>query len=99
MGKSGLCIPADISQEKAEELQELALKAYKILDCDGFARVDFFMEKGTEILYVNEINSIPGFTSYSMFPRLWEAAGVTYQQQIERIIELGHERYYAKDHR
>ena len=98
-GKSGLCVPADITAEKAEELRELALKAYKVLDCAGFARVDFFMEKGTDLLFVNEINSIPGFTRYSMFPRLWEIAGLSYPQQIERIIELGYERHYAKNHR
>lgn len=98
-GKSDLCVPADIPEEKAEELRELALKAYKALDCAGFARVDFFLEKDTDKLFINEINNIPGFTKYSMFPRLWEAAGVPYLEQIERIIELGYERYYVKNHR
>ncbi|MGI6751849.1 MAG: D-alanine--D-alanine ligase family protein [Anaerovoracaceae bacterium] len=98
-GKSDLCIPADISREIEEKLKVLAIKAYKVLDCAGFARVDFFMDKKTGEVYVNEINSIPGFTRFSMFPRLWEAAGVSYPEQIERIIELGYERYNAKNHR
>lgn len=98
-GKSNLCVPADISREIEEKLQKMAINAYKLLDCAGFARVDFFMDKKTNELFVNEINSIPGFTRFSMFPRLWEEAGVSYSEQIERIIELGYERYNVKNHR
>jgi len=92
-GQSKMCIPADIPAEIAEELKSIAVEAYKLLDCAGFARVDFFMEKGTNKIYLNEINTIPGFTKFSMFPLLWAEAGVPYPELIERIIELGFERY------
>jgi D-alanine-D-alanine ligase len=98
-GASRLCIPAEISPALAERVRSLAVKAYKALDCGGFARVDFLLEKGTENLYLNEINTLPGFTQFSMFPKLMEAAGVPYAAQIERIVELGYERYHAKNHR
>ncbi|HZK01480.1 MAG TPA: ATP-grasp domain-containing protein, partial [Anaerovoracaceae bacterium] len=98
-GKSRLCIPADISDEKVKEIQDIALKAYKLLDCSGYARVDFFMEKSTGKILLNEINSIPGFTKYSMFPLLWGEAGIAYPDLIERIVKLGYERYNAKNSR
>jgi D-alanine-D-alanine ligase len=98
-GKSRLCIPADIPLDKAEEIREIAIKAYKLLDCSGYARVDFFMEKASGKIFLNEINSIPGFTRYSMFPLLWEKEGLTYPNLIERIITLGYERYNAKNSR
>ena len=75
----------------------MALKAYMAIDGEGFARVDFFIDKKTGKIYLNEINTIPGFTKYSMFPLLWEAAGVKYGKTIERIVELGYERYYAEN--
>jgi len=96
-GQSKMCIPADIPAEIAEELKSIAVEAYKLLDCAGFARVDFFLEKGTNKIYLNEINTIPGFTKYSMFPLLWAEVGVPYPELIERIIELGFQRY--KDRR
>ncbi len=92
-GQSKMCIPADIPAEIAEELKSIAVEAYKLLDCAGFARVDFFLEKGTNKIYLNEINTIPGFTKYSMFPLLWAEVGVPYPELIERIIALGFERY------
>jgi len=98
-GQSKLCIPADISPKLSEKIREIALKAYQTLDCTGFARVDFFLENGTDRMLINEINTIPGFTKYSMFPLLWESAGVVYSRLIERIVELGYERHYAKNHR
>lgn len=94
-----LSIPADISEVKSEEIRRLAIKAYKAIDGEGFSRVDFFMEKATEKIYINEINTIPGFTKYSMFPLLWEASGVPFKESIERIIGLGYERYNAKNNR
>lgn len=94
-----LSIPAEISEEKREELRTLALKAYKAIDGEGFARIDFFMERSTGKLLINEINTIPGFTKYSMFPLLWEKAGVSYKEVIERIIKLGYERYNTKNNR
>lgn len=98
-GKSKLCIPADIPEEKAEEVREIAAKAYKVLDCCGYARVDFFMEKETGKILLNEINSIPGFTKYSMFPLLWEKEGISYPELIERIVRLGYEKYNVKNSR
>ncbi|HYE68707.1 MAG TPA: D-alanine--D-alanine ligase family protein, partial [Anaerovoracaceae bacterium] len=92
-GQSKMCIPADIPSEIAEELKAIAVEAYKLLDCAGFARVDFFLEKGTNKIYINEINTIPGFTKFSMFPLLWAEVGVPYPELIERIIKLGFERY------
>lgn len=95
-GQSKICIPADIPAEVTEEIRSIAVEAYKLLDCAGYARVDFFLEKGTDRVYLNEINTIPGFTKYSMFPLLWAEAGVTYPELIERIIELGFERYEGR---
>lgn len=98
-GKSQICIPANITKEEREEIRNLAIRAYTALDCTGFARADFFMDKETWKIYINEINSIPGFTKYSMFPLLMEAAGMPYDRLIERIIEYGYERYNAKNSR
>ena len=98
-GASKLCIPARLSEETTDRIREMAVKAYSAIDGEGYARVDFFIDKKTDSIYLNEINTIPGFTKYSMFPLLWEAAGVKYHETIERIIELGYERYYAKNSR
>lgn len=98
-GASKLCIPADISEEMTAQIRRMAVKAYTVIDGEGFARVDFFIDRRTGKLYINEINTIPGFTKYSMFPLLWDAAGVKYGETIERIIELGYERYYAENSR
>ena len=98
-GASRMCIPADIPEETKEELRRLAVKAYQAIDGEGFARVDFFIDKDNGNIYLNEINTIPGFTKYSMFPLLWEEAGVSYGETIERIIELGYERHNVKNRR
>lgn len=95
-GKSKMIIPADIPDEKAMEVREMAVKAYKAIDCSGLARVDFFMEKETMKIYINEINTMPGFTKYSMYPLLWDAAGIPYPQLIDRLIQLAVERYQDK---
>ena len=95
-GKTRLCIPADITEEQKKEIRATAVQAYKALDCKGYARVDFLMDKDTGEIYLNEINTIPGFTRYSMFPLLWAEAGLPYPKLIERIIELGMERYRMK---
>ena len=94
-----LMIPAKIPFEVREEIRNLAAKAYKSLDCAGFARVDFFMEKTTGRIYINEINTIPGFTRHSMITMLWNAAGVDFPTLIEKIVELGYERYNDKNNR
>lgn len=96
-GKSAMCIPADIPQDLYQEIQQLAIKAYKAIDGEGYARVDFFLDRDTGKLFINEINTIPGFTKYSMFPLLCKEAGIEYDKLLERIIELGYERYYAKN--
>ncbi len=98
-GKSKICIPASIPDEIAEEIREIALDAYRVLDCCGFARIDFFLEKATNKIYLNEINTIPGFTKFSMFPLLWEAAGVSYSELVEKIIQFGLERFAERRER
>ncbi len=92
-GKSVVVIPAELSENKIEELREAAVKAYKALDCAGLSRVDFFMEKETGRILINEINTIPGFTKISMYPKLWDAAGVSYSKLIDKLIELAIERH------
>jgi D-alanine-D-alanine ligase len=90
--RSSLVIPAKLAKEKADELRRHAITAFKAVNASGFARVDFFMERGTNRLYVNEINTIPGFTAISMYPKLWEATEMKYPRLIERLVELGAER-------
>ena len=87
-----LIIPADIPENIMEEIRELARRAYKETACEGFARVDTFWDRKTGRVLVNEINTIPGLTKYSLFPRLWECVGVSFTDLITEILELGHER-------
>lgn len=90
---SKLLIPANLSEEKLEEIKAIAINVYKILDCAGMARVDFLVDKTTEELYLNEVNTIPGFTSISMYPKMWQAAGKSYKKLIDELIELAIERH------
>lgn len=92
-------IPADIPGPVAERIRSTAIAAYRALDCAGFSRVDFFWDEQADRIYLNEINTIPGFTKYSMFPLLWREKGLAYPDLIERIIQLGYERYYLKNNR
>ncbi|MEF3691602.1 MAG: D-alanine--D-alanine ligase [Candidatus Moraniibacteriota bacterium] len=85
-------IPADISENLIKEFQNLSIKAFKTLNCEGISRVDFFLTKNNKI-YINEINTIPGFTSISMYPKLWEASGLSYAKLIDRVIELAIDRH------
>jgi D-alanine-D-alanine ligase len=94
--KTQLVIPATLPKEKIEEFRRLAITAFKAIGASGLARVDFFLERGKNRLYVNEINTIPGFTNISMYPKLWEATELKYPRLIERIIELGIERSRAR---
>jgi D-alanine-D-alanine ligase len=94
---SKLLIPAPISPEMTETVRDLAIQAYKAIDCAGMARADFLLSGETEELYVNELNTIPGFTSISMYPKLWEATGISYAELIDRLIELALERYRDKE--
>jgi len=98
-GKSELIIPVEIDAKIEEEIREMSIKAYASLDCAGFARIDFFLERETNKIYINEINTIPGFTEFSMFPVLWQHTGIDYPGLLERIVELGYERYNAKNNR
>jgi len=90
--KSSLVIPAKLPKDKIEEIRRLAVAAFRAIGAAGYSRVDFFLERGTNRLYVNEINTIPGFTAISMYPKLWEATEIKYPRLIERLIELGLER-------
>jgi len=89
-------IPAQLSPEVTDEARLLAARTFRAIDAAGMARVDFFLERGTDRLYVNEINTIPGFTSASMFPRLWEAAGKPLAVVVERLLELAIARHRAQ---
>jgi D-alanine-D-alanine ligase len=97
-GTSGLLIPAPLPDEISECIREYAVRAHKAIDCAGMARVDFFVEKDTNNIYLNELNSIPGFTKISMYPKLWEASGLSYQKLVDRLIELAMERKADRDH-
>lgn len=92
-------IPATIPAEISERIRQLAVKAFQILDCAGMTRVDFFLDKDTNELYLNEVNTIPGFTSLSMYPMMWEASGLTYPQLVDKLIELALERHHDKNRR
>ncbi len=96
---SELLIPAPITEAEEQQLRSMAAKAYLALGCQGFARCDFLMDGDTHDIYINEINTIPGFTEISMFPKLCIAAGMTYPQVIDRIVELGYERHNAENNR
>ncbi len=98
-GYSEMIIPAAIPEKTAEQLRDYAVRAYKALDCAGFARIDFFLDRETGELYLNEINTLPGCTKYSMFPSLMADAGIPYPELIERIVDYGYERYNAKNNR
>ena len=90
---SKLIIPAKISRKKQKEVQEMAIAAFKAVDCSGLGRVDFLLDPKTDKIYLNEINTMPGFTSISMYPKLWGASGVSYPELIDRLIQLGIERH------
>jgi len=89
---SQLLIPAPLPEEVAERVRELAIRAYLAVDCAGMARVDFLLSRETGELYVSELNTIPGFTAISMYPKLWEASGIPYPELIDRLIGLALER-------
>jgi D-alanine-D-alanine ligase len=90
--RSELFIPAPIPYETAEKLRKMAIKAYRAIDCAGMARVDFLLDRDSGEFYINEVNTIPGFTQISMYPKLWEASGLPYPKLIDRLIELSIDR-------
>lgn len=97
-GTSGLVIPAQISDETSNQIRALAIRAYKAIDCAGMARVDFFLEKESGRVILNELNTLPGFTSISMYPKLWDATGVSYPELVNRLIQLALDRKAERDH-
>jgi len=94
---SELLIPAPISSAETKHIQELAIRAFKAIDCAGMARADFMLDKETGEVYLNEVNTIPGFTPISMYPKLWEASGLPYPELIDELIELALERRADRD--
>jgi len=94
---SRLLIPAPLEAIQTNDVQRLAIAAFKVLECSGMARVDLFLERITGKFYVNEINTLPGFTSISMYPKLWEASGIPYSELIDRLITLAIERHGEKN--
>ena len=93
---SELVIPAKLTKAEMTRVRKLAIAAFQAVDCSGLARVDFLMEPISRKLYVNEINTMPGFTAISMYPKLWAATGVAYSELIDRLIQLGIERHEDK---
>jgi D-alanine-D-alanine ligase len=95
-GKSVAIIPARLPRTVVRRVQKMALTAYRAIDCSGMARADFFVVRRTGTVYVNELNTIPGFTSISMYPKLWEASGLPYPRLLDRLIELALDRHREK---
>jgi D-alanine-D-alanine ligase len=91
--RSELFIPAQVPAEVVEEMQNIAISAYRAIDCAGMARVDFLLDRDMGVFYLNEVNTIPGFTQISMYPKLWDASGLPYPQLIDRLIEFALERW------
>ncbi|HKM17370.1 MAG: D-alanine--D-alanine ligase [Firmicutes bacterium] len=96
--ESQLIIPAEVSPEQRQLLEEYSIRAFKAVDCAGMARVDFFITEDQEVI-VNEINTIPGFTKISMYPKLWEVSGIGYGELLDRLIELALERHEDRKNR
>lgn len=96
-GTSGLLIPAPLSGELVSRIQELAVRAYRAIDCAGMARVDFLLDRDSGELYLNEVNTIPGFTEISMYAKLWDSSGLPYARLLDRLVELALERKADRD--
>ena len=94
---SELVIPAKLSRAQTRRVRELAVRAFRSVDCAGMARVDFLLDRPTRKLFVNEVNTIPGFTPISMYPKMWEASGIPYPALLDRLIELAFERHREKE--
>ena len=95
-GKSELHVPAILTTEQNDEVRALAIRAFEALECAGLARVDFFLERGSSRWFVNEVNTMPGFTSISMYPKLWEASGLAYRDLVTRLVDLAIERWESR---
>jgi D-alanine-D-alanine ligase len=95
-GSSALLIPAPMTEAASGEVRTLAIAAFKAVDCAGMARVDFLLARDSGVLYVNELNTIPGFTTISMYSKMWEASGLSYPALLDRLIALAIERHADK---
>lgn len=96
-GTSGLLLPAPIPVSVSDQIRAYAIQAFKAIDCAGMARVDFFLDKDNDNIYLNELNTLPGFTSISMYPKLWQASGLNYSELVDELIELALERKVDRD--
>ena len=96
LGEARTILPAELTQSQTEEIRRLARESYAAAGCEGMARVDFLMEAATGSLFINEINTIPGFTSISMYPKMWEAAGVSFSELLDRLVEFALDRHRAR---
>lgn len=92
-GKTSFQIPAKLSPPESKEIQRLSIEAFKVIDCSGMARVDFFLQEKTDKIFLNEINTIPGFTEISMYPKLWEISGLPFPQLLDELIHLAFEKH------
>jgi D-alanine-D-alanine ligase len=95
--RSELLIPAPVPFEVSEQVRNLAVRAFRAVDCAGMARVDFLLDKDSGEIFLNEMNTIPGFTKISMYPKLWEASGLSYEDLVKRLLELAIERRSERD--
>lgn len=96
-GTSKLIIPADVTEGQRAQIEQYAIQAFQAIDCAGLARVDFFIERATGRVLVNEINTMPGFTKFSMYPKLWEASGMSYAKLLDTLIQLAIERQAERE--
>ncbi len=96
LNKAQTVLPANLEPAQIAEIQRLAVECYQAVDCEGMARVDFLMEEASGKFFINEINTIPGFTSISMYPKMWEASGLAFPKLVDRLIELALERHREK---
>ncbi len=93
MTTATLIIPADLTEAQSNQVRQMAVEAFQAIDGTGLARVDFLMDRETGEFYVNEINTLPGFTRISMYPKLWEATGIAYPDLVDRLVQLAVERF------
>lgn len=96
LNRARTVLPADLPAEEIAEMRRLAVECFRAVECEGMGRVDFLRENATGKLYINEINTVPGFTSISMYPKMWDYSGIPYSRLIDRLIELALERHAAK---
>ena len=90
---TGLIVPAKLDDNLVEKFKQYAVESYRVLACSGMGRVDFLMDSNSEQIFISELNTIPGFTSISMYPKLWESSGIGYKELVSRLIELAFERH------